>query len=182
MFFALALLAIWFIFLALAIFCKAFKWSGSEPNYFMVPAVILTGIVIFSCAISTSCYKNLNAKDIAAYRQIDNLIAQRESAMEKNLPEIRKILVDLYPQHERDIFKFVSARDANWLWERYPEMRAAETMQNYVRQLNEYTTWWQSQREIQLGLVANIEARKNTSWAVTSFVPTINRRVVLEKE
>ena len=180
MFLLFTLLSIWLLFGILTALWQP-RWQCQRRS-FIVAGTVMSSCAIFFFGISTACYIDDNAKDIASYRQIDNLITQREEIMNKNLPEIRKILVEQYPQHEKDIFQLITAHDIQWLWTRYPEMRAAETMQNYVNQLNAYTQWWQEQRQKQLELIAKTESRKNTPWAIKSIVPTINHKVVLESE
>jgi len=149
---------------------------------FFTAAGVITCIVLIIFGISTATYINDNVIDIANYRQIDNIIQQREDLMNKNLPEIKKILVETYPQYEKDIFEVISMRDVEWLWMRYPEIKSLYAMQSYVNNLNSYTMWYQEQREKQLQYAAAIESRKNTPWALTWFVPTVNTRVVLESE
>lgn len=177
MFFLFILIALVFI---VGSFMIVFRKAMDVVIGALVTGLILTALFSLICVISTCCYWDDNAKDIAQYRQIDNIIEQREVIMNKNLPEIKDILVKQYPEFEKDIFSMISVKDIEWLWMRYPQLRSAETMQNYVNQLNDYTQWYQSQREAQLKLVASIEARKNTPWAITLFVPTLNQKVKLE--
>jgi len=158
-------------------------YSNTTPSQeLFITACVLTSIVLVIFGISTAAYINDNVIDIANYRQIDNIIQQREELMNKNLPEIKKILVETYPQYEKDIFEVISMRDVEWLWIRYPEIKSLYALQSYVDNLNSYTIWYQEQREKQLQYAAAIESRKNTPWALTWFVPTVNTRVVLESE
>ena len=182
MFFFLFIAGIWALFGGLAVLSKAFSWRDEKPRYFIVPPVVATGLLLFALGVTTANYWDNNVTDVAAYRQIDNHNALRDEAMNKNLPEFRTILVDMYPQHEQEIFRSISSRQADWLWEKYPEMRAAETMQRYVSEVNSYTTWTQEMKAKQLEILARIEARKNTPWAINWLIPTINNRVSLESD
>lgn len=182
MFLLLFMCGIWCIFGGLALFAKIFGWKDYNPSDYLTPGIVFTGITAFVLACSTTSNWHDNVSDIAQYRQIDNQIIMRNDVMNKNLPEIKEVLVEMYPQHERDIFESIEKRNAQWLWEKYPEMRASSTMQRYVSELNAYTMWVQEAREKQLALLAQVETRKNTPWAVSFLIPTVNEKVSLESE
>lgn len=155
---------------------RTIEMGGTDyPNgwkAFRVGSSVVAGATIAICVMVTGAAWHTQVINLVAISKIDTVIQQREDLLDLRLPEIKTILVDEYPQYEKEVFSALRPNDIRFLAIRYPEIRTIEAFRLYIEQLNTYTLWCQEQRELKQEIVAETIARKRSPFLISWFIPT----------
>ena len=99
------------------------------------------------------------------------------------LGQIKNLLVEVYPQHEKDIYAKITSQTASTIFSVYPDIKSNATITNYVKELIEFDGKSYSCDLEMNHTIKRIEVRKRTSklWVHPVFVPTAVDHKIYQK-
>jgi len=130
-----------------------------------------------------SLLANIFTHSVFYYNQCENLEKLNEIRADKKtykkrsevfLAQLRNLLVEVYPQHEKDIFDKINNQTATTVFTIYPEIKSNETINHYVKQLVDIGDKTYHCDLKMNEIIKNLEFRKRISriWIYSGFLPT----------
>jgi hypothetical protein len=138
----------------------------------MISWLLFIGINVASIITHFVVYTN-QCKDLEKLNQIKSdkrIFKERANLF---LGQIRNLLVEVYPLHEKEIFTKITTQTASTIFSVYPDIKSNDTIMHYVKQLIEF-----DDKAYQCDLAMNdtikdIKVRKRVSklWMYSGFIP-----------
>ena len=132
--------------------------------------MILTGlaIVIANGAMYTAQVNYIET--ITEQKEVVKLYEEKSANL---MTEFKSLLVEKYPQHEKEIFaKITNQNDLQFYAVKYPEIRTADVFLALVKNINSLTSHIY---DVKVKIERNkkyARAAKRNPWIITSWLPT----------
>lgn len=154
------------IFLAIGIIGTIIKSEMRVPG-FMFFVVTFLGFIIGNTALYQS-----QIGDIESLNVIDEEIGIYQERSDEIKSQIKEVLIDKYPEHEKDIMKSLSGNEASIYLVKYPELHAHETFKQYTEILVSLDKKIYDQKLKKVDLKKNISERRRNPWIIGQILPT----------
>lgn len=133
--------------------------------------IFFTVTIFISIVATTNLYLS-QIEDIESLNVIDEEIGIYEQRSDNIKFQIREVLVDKYPEHEKDIMNSLSGNDASIYFVKYPELHTHETFKQYTEILVSLDTKIYDQKLKKVDLKKNISERRRNPWIIGQILPT----------
>lgn len=146
--------------------CINNEWDVGACTCIIIGTVLFMAsivITMFAYASQTSDFEELKRLD--KYEQI--YLFKSEVLTKK----FKKYLLDIYPQHEKDIFNKVKSQDIDIYLVRYPELKASETIKLLVGEIRTLQNDYYAQGLLKASVVKNITYRTKNPWLYYFLIP-----------
>ena len=137
-------------------------------SWVLFVGINLTSIITHFVLYTNQCEELENLNRIKSDKRI---FKERAEAF---LAQIRNLLVEVYPQHEKDIFTKITSQTATTILSVYPEIKSNETIIHYIDKLIDFDGKSYDCDLYMNKKIENIEVRKRIAklWVYSGFIPT----------
>jgi len=128
--------------------------------------------VWFAVPVIYTMYEVSNQKyDIQSLRMYDANAAIYKQKADNLTQQFAHYLAEVYPEHERDVFKSISPDKVSLYLAKYPDLRASATVTTLVDQIEKLNDDYYSQQLQREVTLREIRYRQQNPWIFSSFVP-----------
>ncbi len=105
--------------------------------------------------------------------QVSEVIGVRNQQASELSIEFAGLLVEKYPEHEKEIFAKISPTEVEYFWINYPEIQASQGAQELVEQIGKLTSACYDNRIKLEDIYKRMRYRKTSPWILNVFVDDI---------
>lgn len=133
----------------------------------MIFGLIILTLSIFVTMVSYA----FQIQDFEELKKLDKYEQIYLSKSEVLTKRFEKYLLEIYPQHEKDIYNKIKPQDVDIYLVRYPELRASETIKLLVEQIRTLQNDYYAQGLLKASIVKLMVFRTKDPWLYHFLIP-----------
>lgn len=138
--------------------------------FMIIVAIFFFGLSLIVTAFAYSDQIS-DSENITKFERLEKIYEVRADALSQ---QFATYLADLYPEHERNIFKSINPEGVDIYFVKYPDLKASETILELVAQIKSLQDDRYAQQIEKEKTLKTMRYRKRSPWIFKSVIPEMN--------
>ena len=161
------------ILVALGAFWLKRNSGGDGDGWYCVACLtFVVSLIFLICSVGSTMSQIADqTRDITTLKMYDANAAIYKQKADALTQQFAHYLADVYPEHEKNIFKSISPEKVSIYVVKYPDLQASKTIITLVDQIEKLNSDFYDQQLLKQKVLMEIRYRTQNPWSFNSFVP-----------